>query len=233
MWGQALYTCCYLCISSFPLNPSLFLSSPFSPSPSPHLCFPSLHASFLYLPLCPPRFVFPPNVNHFSHPIANLTSPSLWKCSLPFICTCFVLHIFLEGWGDYIMFDAKIIFLGWQDGRTALLFASGNGRLPVVQLLLQKDADLSLCKKVWSVTHCVCLLWSSTVPSVWPSTSGQYMLCAGSNSVGPGYCTVTWSCVYINRVCHRVCRSLCFYHWHSQTPNDIVNCMKTVCNFLA
>ena len=41
-----------------------------------------------------------------------------------------------------------------QDGETALYIACGNGHLPVVRLLLQKHANVSICSKVYHSSVC-------------------------------------------------------------------------------
>ena len=48
-----------------------------------------------------------------------------------------------------------------QSGSTALYMASQNGHVSVVELLLQKYADVSICTKVWTV-HYFASFWPRT-----------------------------------------------------------------------
>ena len=49
------------------------------------------------------------------------------------------------------------IFTIFQSGETALWYASLKGHMEVVQLLLQKNANVSLCNKVYNANVLVCI----------------------------------------------------------------------------
>ena len=56
----------------------------------------------------------------------------------------------------YTFVDYNIIIT--QDGRTPLFFASFNGHLPVVRILLEKGAGVNICDKVHTYIHRAILL---------------------------------------------------------------------------
>ena len=69
-----------------------------------------------------------------------------------------------------------------QDGRTALYQASKNGRLVVLQLLLQRHADVSICAEVQTLTegHCIVCVCCADYVHVQYSVCGlplEVMLC--------------------------------------------------------
>ncbi len=54
--------------------------------------------------------------------------------------------------------------LSLQDGRTALMLASGSGHREIAQLLVDRGADVNTQEKVGNCTFLICLLLETFVP---------------------------------------------------------------------
>ena len=68
--------------------------------------------------------------------------------------TCIYIHIYIHVTLT-LQFDwwSMTAYVFIQSGQTPLYMASLNGHLPVVQLLLRRRANVSLCKKVCISFH--------------------------------------------------------------------------------
>ena len=190
-----------------------------------HPCLLLLHSfTSLPAPFSFPVFSFYPSITIFRHP-----------ASVPFQISCFVSI-------------PHFLFLSLLSSNPSFLPFGNN---PSVHTERQYSTLLGLherpcssssaaapetcwCQHLsWGMTshcramHCVCLLcrlWSCTVLSVWPSTSGHGMLCTVSASGRAGGCVVTCSgctCTFTEPVVVVV-----MYYWYSQTLNEIAYCIN-------
>ena len=87
-----------------------------------HYLMPSLHPSF---PSLHSSFLPPSSVTSLPPSISPLCFPLCLLCTL-----LYSLHVYI------------------QDGRTALYIASWNGHVAVVQLLIERGAEVDVCMKV-------------------------------------------------------------------------------------
>ena len=55
-----------------------------------------------------------------------------------------------------------------QNGHTALFLSSLKGQVAVVQLLMQRHADVSICSEVWTISVAQCIMGCDHV---------QYLVC--------------------------------------------------------